>query len=182
MDYTREFEVFDVARRYWPGVKRGGRTEFNNFRRKHKDWKKALPLLKPAIEEQEYRRVAMAKKGDFVPARKHFQTWINNRCWEETEGQEFTEEEFKAQYDKYLEDKKRALEQINKAQLARETAREQAREKLHQKQREENKAMYDWPENKLKAMRKEHHWLGIWWLLDEILNERNKQKDKLGAR
>jgi len=164
MDYTREFEVFDAARRYWLGTKRGGPTEFANFRKHHKDWKEVLSLLLPAIEAQEFRRFRMAKKGEFVPPLKHFQTWINNRCWEEVEGREYTEDELRAK--ERLEAKKH----------------QRALEKKRQDKREEWQVCRDWPKEKLIEMRKDRSWLHLWWLLDEILNERNRQKDRLGVR
>ncbi len=73
-------EVFDEARclyrRY--GAARGLDTEFKNFKR-HRDWKEALPLLKPAIEAQaKWRQDAEG----FVPLWKNFPTWINQRWWE----------------------------------------------------------------------------------------------------
>jgi hypothetical protein len=77
--YTQQFEQ---ARKIYPGTKRGCETEFANFE-KHKDWKKVLPLLKPAIEKQiEWRRESKAA-NIWVPKWKNFQTWINNRCWED---------------------------------------------------------------------------------------------------
>jgi len=72
--------VFEEARKIYPGTKRGLDTEFTNFKKKHKDWRNILPLLKPAIERQiQSREIATG----FVPNWKNFQTWINNRCWEE---------------------------------------------------------------------------------------------------
>lgn len=78
----KDIYVFDEARKIYPGTKRGNQTEFENFFKKHKDWKEVLPLLKPAIEKQITWR-KNAKGSDFVPAWKNFKTWINNRCWED---------------------------------------------------------------------------------------------------
>ncbi len=44
-------DIFEQSRQLYPGTKRGGQTEFGNFKR-HKDWKTVLPLLKPAVERQ----------------------------------------------------------------------------------------------------------------------------------
>ncbi len=80
LEITGKSETFDGARRLYPGTKRGCATEFLNFKKKHKDWLAALPLLGPAIEKLiEWR----AKYNGFIPDWKHFRTWINNRCWED---------------------------------------------------------------------------------------------------
>ena len=76
------FELFEQARRLYPGDKRGGQTEFDNLKRKHKDYKQIIPALEPAIQLQIINREKMKKAGDFVPPWKHFKTYINNRCWE----------------------------------------------------------------------------------------------------
>ena len=75
-----EKTVFDTARKLYPSRKRGLDTEFANFRKQHHDWQAAVILLAPAIEAQKtYRDSAVG----FVPEWKNFQTWINQRCWEE---------------------------------------------------------------------------------------------------
>jgi len=81
-------QIFEVARKLYPHHKRGLDTEFANFC-KHKDWKQALPLLKPNIERQiQWRRevsshnYANPKFRLFVPMWKDFKSWIYNRYWE----------------------------------------------------------------------------------------------------
>lgn len=76
--------IFHLAQKEFYGTKRGTQTEFDNLRKKHKDWEKVLPLLLPAIRNQIANRERMKLKGEFVPPPKNFKTWINNRCWEET--------------------------------------------------------------------------------------------------
>lgn len=77
LKFTSQFEQ---ARKIYPGTKRGQKTEFEYFQKKHKDWKGVLPLLKPAIEAQiKWRENG---NGEFRPAWKGFQSWIYNRCWE----------------------------------------------------------------------------------------------------
>lgn len=76
--------IFDLARKEFYGIKRGLQTEFDNFRKQHRDWKKILPLLLPAIKYQIANRQQLKSKREFVPPPKHFKTWINNSCWEET--------------------------------------------------------------------------------------------------
>ena len=75
-------EPFEQARQLYKGTKRGLDTEFKNFQR-HKDWKTVLPLLIPAIEKQIRHKEHLTSTGQFCPAWKNFQTWANNRCWEE---------------------------------------------------------------------------------------------------
>ena len=77
--YTSLFNLFDEARKLFKGTKRGLETEYENFR-KHADWQDVLPLLKPAVEQQIRWRAADGRYW------KNFKTWINSRCWEETEG------------------------------------------------------------------------------------------------
>lgn len=78
----QHMQQFNAARMIFGGVTRGLNTEFNNFRKKHKDWPKVIPLLIPAIElEIEVRKLAK-DANEFYPAWKNFTTWINNRCWE----------------------------------------------------------------------------------------------------
>jgi len=63
---TKYMTIFEEARNVYPGNKRGSETEYDNFVKKHKDWKDVLPLLKPAIEAQiEWRKNARStlKRG-----------------------------------------------------------------------------------------------------------------------
>jgi hypothetical protein len=73
---------FEKARKEYPGQKRGLDTEFDYFKQKVKDWKEVLPKLKPAIEQQKQYRQKQESAGNFVPAWKHFKSWIYNRYWE----------------------------------------------------------------------------------------------------
>jgi hypothetical protein len=89
MDGILPEEVFDKARKLYPGTRRGNETEFANFKKKHKDWKEVLPLLFPAIEKQiKWKETARANGLRFVRLWKIFQTWINQRCWEEEPDEE----------------------------------------------------------------------------------------------
>ena len=73
--------TFDEARKTFQGRKQGNSIEFENFRRKHKNWREIIPLLKPAIElEIAYHEKATAA-GKFCPEYKNFRTWINQSCW-----------------------------------------------------------------------------------------------------
>lgn len=88
-------KLFDLARKRFYGKKRGLETEYANFvyHCKHPlrnypvlDPKEIIPLLLPAIESQIKTR-NRDRGNKFVPPPKNFQTWINNRCWEETSPQ-----------------------------------------------------------------------------------------------
>lgn len=79
----KEINDFKFLISDYGGTKRGAATELENLKKKHKDWKTVLPLICPAIENQKKYREAKKAKGEFVPEWKNFQTWINQRCWEE---------------------------------------------------------------------------------------------------
>lgn len=86
-------DLFEKARKAYPGVKRGLDTEFAYFCKVHKDWKQIIPLLKPAILEYINRHETDKIANRFVPPWKNFKTWLYNRCWEETVGVIETTEE-----------------------------------------------------------------------------------------
>lgn len=77
------FEEFEEFRKLYPGRKRGGETEYENFSKKHKDFKQVVPLLHAALDSQFKQRAMLESKGKFIPEWKNLQTWINQRCWEE---------------------------------------------------------------------------------------------------
>ena len=82
--------IFEQARVLYGGSKRGLETEFANFVQhciRPKDgmpkikWQSVCKRILEAVKEQiEWRR---DPKGEFRPEWKNFQTWTNNRCWEE---------------------------------------------------------------------------------------------------
>ena len=67
-----ERQLFDDFRLRYSGKKRGFDTEFNNFRKKHKDWKQVLTILVDL-------KLEFGTEKRFIP---HFQTFINQRKWE----------------------------------------------------------------------------------------------------
>lgn len=75
--------LFEEARIQYPGTKRGLDTEFENFKKKHEDYLTSTPLLLDAINTQMSWRKEMFEADMFVPEWKMFQTWINQRCWED---------------------------------------------------------------------------------------------------
>ena len=91
-NYTDEdLQTFEVARKYYKGVRKGLQTEFANFT-KHKDWKQCLPLLLPAMLLENADKEQTFKRNGFQQQWKNFSTWINQRCWE-TEYPNLTQQE-----------------------------------------------------------------------------------------
>lgn len=74
---------FDEFRKNFPGTKRGNEIEFQNFIKKHKDWKDVLPVLLKRLDYQKDARQVRKENKLFVPEWKNLQTWINQRCWED---------------------------------------------------------------------------------------------------
>jgi len=93
-------EIFNEVLKLYKGIKKGLETEFTNFTKKHKDWNTILPLLKPAVENQIKLRKQKEINKEFVPSWKHFQTWINQRSWEEVEEIETKKDKIEWNYDK----------------------------------------------------------------------------------
>jgi hypothetical protein len=77
------FQDFENFRRIYPGTKRGYTTEFENFRKKHKDWKLIMPCLHDNLQDQIRSREYLKQSGGFIPEWKNLQTYINQRSWEE---------------------------------------------------------------------------------------------------
>ena len=71
--YIKEKEIFDSFRKRYSGKKRGNDTEFNNFIKKHKDWRNILPLL------EQHPLIFDVEDNKYIP---HLSKWINNREWE----------------------------------------------------------------------------------------------------
>lgn len=72
---------FNIARKLFPGTKRGLDTEFENLKKKHSLWYELIPLFEPAIIKQiQYRKNPPPDK--FIPDWQNFQTWINQKSWE----------------------------------------------------------------------------------------------------
>lgn len=78
--------IFDTFRKLYPGTKKGNETEFDNFKKKQKDWELILPTLEGIIKKQIETRKLKKESGQFVPEWKNLQTWINQSCWEEEIG------------------------------------------------------------------------------------------------
>lgn len=79
---TAEEQMFDEFRKAYGGYVRGLQVEFENFKKKHSDWKEVLPTLLPLYEKQREAWRLLELNGEFVPEEKYLQTYINQRCWE----------------------------------------------------------------------------------------------------
>lgn len=74
------YVIFEAFRASFPGKKRGGQTELENFLKKNNP--ETVHLLLPALErEKEYRAKSISEKL-FVPPWKNLSTWINKHSWE----------------------------------------------------------------------------------------------------
>lgn len=76
-------DIFEAFRKIYKGSKRGLKTELENFKKKHKDWREVLPILKEAYEQQLAIKEDARNRGCFVPQEKNLSTYLNQRCWEE---------------------------------------------------------------------------------------------------
>lgn len=84
-DLKEKFEEFRTTYRFHAGHKGGVRgldTEFAYFKKKHKDYRVVIPILKEAVEKEAFHKTKDKIQGKFVPEWKNFKTWVNNRCWE----------------------------------------------------------------------------------------------------
>lgn len=81
--FSKLEEAFEAFRRAYPGRKRGHDTEFDAFKRKHKNWTKIVPLLMPALQRLiEYNKAAEAA-GQWKPNYANLSTWLYQARWEE---------------------------------------------------------------------------------------------------
>lgn len=76
-------DIFEAFRKIYKGSKRGLKTELENFKKKHKDWREVLPNLKTLYEQQLAIKEEARNRGCFVPQEKNLSTYLNQRCWEE---------------------------------------------------------------------------------------------------
>lgn len=118
-DESKKF--FDKCRKLYPGRSKGLEIEFSNFLKKYNrsEWSSFNPIMdlieiKKAIVSQMNERDLIKKHRPdyFLPQWKHFSTWINSRCWEESSDPIMEEimEEVEAENKKQAE-KKRLLEE-----------------------------------------------------------------------
>lgn len=130
--------IFDEFRRLYPGTKRGLEPELEDFRRKHKSWKKIVPGLRANIERQIIEKDRCARKIKMLEAsgdRKHnlhvapwknLKTYLNQSCWSEVY---YTDTEVLSQdaapaggvYAKYLERAKGRFGDVLQAKLLKQS-------------------------------------------------------------
>lgn len=85
MPYEPESKIeveFERFRNEYPGNRRGFKVEFDNFKKKHKDYRTVVFLLYPALMKLKEWRDLKKGMGQFVPEYANLQTWINQRRWE----------------------------------------------------------------------------------------------------
>ena len=81
--FSKLEEAFEVFRKAYPGRKRGHDTEFDAFKRKHKNWTKIVPLLMPALQRLiEYNKAAETA-GQWKPSYANLSTWLYQSRWED---------------------------------------------------------------------------------------------------
>ena len=81
-DLEKDFEAFRRKYKEYGGSARGFSTEFDNLKKKHKDWKEIIPMLAFALENENKAREDAKRIGKFFPQMKNLQTYINQRYWE----------------------------------------------------------------------------------------------------
>lgn len=89
-------QVFEEFRLYAKKVgmsgARGLETEYEYFKKKHKDYETVIPILLTCLQSEVADREAKKKANQFVPAFKNFLTWVNKRAWETYEKAEEVQE------------------------------------------------------------------------------------------
>lgn len=80
-----DFEKFELIRKDYPGTKRGGKTEWQEFKKKYgkeitTEFLRAIWL---GLEAKRKTNKELMAAGGFVPEWPHFKTYLNQRRWEE---------------------------------------------------------------------------------------------------
>lgn len=75
-------DVFEKFRKAYPGNKGGHKIEFENFKKKHSDYRVTVHLLYPALDKLKEWREQKKRLGQFVPEYANLSTWLNQRRWE----------------------------------------------------------------------------------------------------
>lgn len=82
-EFSRLEEEFEAFRKAYPGRKRGHDTEFEAFKRKHKNWTEIVPLLMPALQRLIAYNKASQAAGQWVANFANLSTWLFQARWEE---------------------------------------------------------------------------------------------------
>jgi hypothetical protein len=72
--------IFEQFRKEYPGVKRGLKTELDNFLKKNTP--ETAKLLLPALNREKKHKIFLEEHKKFVPQWKNLSTWLNSRSWE----------------------------------------------------------------------------------------------------
>ena len=82
-EYKEKFASFVSAYKKMGGKVRGVDTEFNDFKKRHKDWDKVLPYLELAVQRESRQREQAKANKQFFPEPKMLQTYLGKqRAWE----------------------------------------------------------------------------------------------------
>ena len=81
--YSELEKQFEEFRKAYPGRKRGHDTEFDAFKRKHKNWKEIIPLLMPALQRLIDFNKASQAAGQWTASFANLSTWLFQARWEE---------------------------------------------------------------------------------------------------
>lgn len=92
-----KFAAFVALYKKMGGKARGLDTEFNDFTKRHKDWREVLPYLELAVQRETKARNQAKAERKFFPEPKMLQTYLGKqRAWElyVTVGEDLTSEEY----------------------------------------------------------------------------------------
>ena len=82
-EYKEKFLAFVCLYKKMGGKARGVETEFNDFKKRHKDWKQVLPYLELAVQRETNARNQAKAQKKFFPEPKMLQTYLGKqRAWE----------------------------------------------------------------------------------------------------
>lgn len=96
-ELKEKFASFVSLYKKMGGKVRGVETEFNDFTKRHKDWKNVLPYLELAVQRETKAREQAKAQKKFFPEPKMLQTYLGKqRAWElyVTIGEEIVKEEY----------------------------------------------------------------------------------------
>ena len=96
-EYKEKFANFVSLYKKMGGKVRGVETEFNDFIKRHKDWRQVLPYLELAVQRETKARNQAKVQKKFFPEPKMLQTYLGKqRAWElyVTVGEDLTSEKY----------------------------------------------------------------------------------------
>ena len=81
-ELEKQFETFRRKYKEYGGSARGFSTEFENFKKKNKDWKEVIPMLEYALDKENELRVEAESRKVFFARMQNLKTYLNQRSWE----------------------------------------------------------------------------------------------------